>query len=86
MTIRGVVRNGVIVLLDDVSLPDGLEVRVDILLEDWSEEEWQRRVDAFRNLIAVGHGTGEAVGRCKHEHLTEVYADERSQCHRRKDA
>ncbi|MDT7898426.1 MAG: antitoxin family protein [Armatimonadota bacterium] len=82
MTVRGVVKNGVIVLLDEVTLPDGLEVRVIIPLTDWSDEGWQRRVDALRHLIAIGSGTGEAVGRHKHEHLAEVYQGERSQFHR----
>ena len=78
MTFKGVVKNGVIVLLEDVKLPDGLEVQVEIPSEFVTDEmqegiNWERRVNALYAITGIGHSKGGSIGRQKHKYLTDIY-------------
>lgn len=80
MTFKGVVKNGVVVLPENLKLPDGIEVEVEVpddLISDWDEAEWERRVKAIQAMMGIGQSSGGSVGRRKHEVLAEVYGSER---------
>ena len=80
MTFKGVVKNGAVVLPENLNLPDGVEVEVkvpDDFVLGWDEAEWERRAKAIRAITGIGQGSGGSVGRKKHEFLPEVYWSER---------
>ncbi|MFA0732864.1 MAG: hypothetical protein LKKZDAJK_001528 [Candidatus Fervidibacter sp.] len=66
MTIRGVVRNGVIVLLDDVSLPDGLEVRVEV--KGATKRDWDI---FFRHCVGIAEDEPQ-VSRNIHDYMARA--------------
>ncbi|MFN4179725.1 MAG: hypothetical protein ACK4I8_05390 [Armatimonadota bacterium] len=82
MTFKGVVKNGVIGLLENVNLPDGLEVQVEIPSEFVTDEmqegvDWERRVNALHAIIGVGHSEGGSIGRQKHKYLADICGGKR---------
>jgi predicted DNA-binding antitoxin AbrB/MazE fold protein len=66
MTVRGVVKNGVIFLLDEVTLPDGLEVRVQVKRP--SKRDW----DAFfRHCVGIADDDPQ-VSRNIHDYVAKA--------------
>ncbi|MFN3421948.1 MAG: hypothetical protein ACK40X_09525 [Armatimonadota bacterium] len=82
MTFKGVVKNGVIVLLEDVKLPDRLKVQVEtppeFVTDEMQEEvDWERRVNALHEITGIGHSEGGSVGCQKHKYLADICGDKR---------
>ena len=64
MTYRGRVKNGVIVLDDSASLPDGTEVDVSPAVDDSTEPTWG---EVFKDIIGKAEGLPPDMAR-NHDH------------------